>query len=207
MYRQTRDGEVLNDDLGNFPQCTNPDNLVDPFLQQMSAVQGCTDSTVELLMKFYRADSQAKIKQYKSKAKQAGVKEAVTTEDEHARMRTYTLIHMKKELDEAKLFRFARQVDEIYRQSYLSHYSDFSRVSEFLVHRKDIVHLYQTFRDTFPMCHSIFSMIVSSSRYRVQLASVFANEDSTTTPDVVSAGEENDVPHGDADVPDDNTES
>ena len=57
------------------------------------------------------------------------------------------------------------------------------------------------------MCHSIFSIIVSSSRYRVQLASEFANEDSTTTPDVVSAGAENNVPHADADVPDDNTES
>jgi len=48
---------------------------------------------------------------------------------------------------------------------------------------------------------------VSLSRYCVQLASEFANEDSNTTPDVVSAGAENNVPHTDADVPDDNTES
>ena len=80
-------------------------------------------------------------------------------------------------------------------------------MSEFLVHREDIVHLYQTFRDTFPMCHSIFLIIVSSSRYRVQLALSFANEDLTTTPDVVSAGLGNHVPHVDVDVPDDNMES
>ena len=70
----------------------------------MSSVRGCTDSTVELLMKVYRSDFRAKLKEYKSKAKQAEIKEAATIEDENARMRTYTLLHMKKELDEVKLF-------------------------------------------------------------------------------------------------------
>jgi len=62
VYRQTREGKVLNDDLSNFPQCSNPDNLVNPFLQQMSAVPGYTDSTVELLMNFHRSESNGKLK-------------------------------------------------------------------------------------------------------------------------------------------------
>jgi len=51
---------------------------------------------------------------------------------------------------------------------------------------------------------------VSFSRDRVQLASLFANEDSTTTPDAVAAGLgttcNNAEPNAEVDVPDDNTE-
>ena len=30
VYRHTQDGKVLNDNLGNFPKCSNRDNLVEP---------------------------------------------------------------------------------------------------------------------------------------------------------------------------------
>ena len=95
-------------------------------------------------------------------------------------------------------------MDEVYRQSYISHYNDFTHVSSFLVERKDIVTLYETFRENFPMCHSIFSIIVSSSRYCVQLASLFSNEDASTTPDVSAAGV---GPDAEVEIPDDNTDS
>jgi hypothetical protein len=59
VYQLTQDDSYLNERI-SFATTINPCNLVDPFVKQLSLVEGCRFGTVELMWKFYRARSLAK---------------------------------------------------------------------------------------------------------------------------------------------------
>jgi hypothetical protein len=59
VYQLTQDDSYLNERI-SFATTTNPCNLVAPFVEQLSLVEGCCFGTVELMWKFYRARLAAK---------------------------------------------------------------------------------------------------------------------------------------------------
>ena len=60
LFQAHPDGCILNDEV-KFPNTKNPARLVDPFLDELSKSRGCKVGSLEVLMKYYRAESTAKL--------------------------------------------------------------------------------------------------------------------------------------------------
>ena len=97
FYKRTVDGAVLNDDI-DFAPTKNPDSLAEPLIEQLFAVKGCKMSTMEVMMKFYRADATARrrVIAKMDKAKAAGVKE--TDADEETKIHNFLITALSEEL-------------------------------------------------------------------------------------------------------------
>ena len=83
FYERTTDGHVLNDSI-QFKDTRNPIKIADPLLDQLSAVNGCKISTMEVIMIFYQADAKMRrrIISKLEAAKAKGIKQSEADEDQ-----------------------------------------------------------------------------------------------------------------------------
>ena len=81
----------------------------------------------------------------------------------------------KRELAEENMYAFAKQVDSDYHKYFSEKYLKFNRVVDFVLPHEYIVRQYETFKETFPLSHCVYSTMVSSERYYVELVSIFRN--------------------------------
>ena len=195
IYKLVSENEVL-DDLIKFPVVgANHDGLADPLIKNLCEVKGCVVSTIEVLMKYYRASSNSK--QFKLDAVQKSndkVKVANTIKDNiRIANDTQCLIEkMKDELSEQKLYSFANYVDSIYETKYREKYSTFTYLSEKLLSDDEIEEMYIRFKNEFPSMHNILAVTVSSRYDTVHLALPLVNKDIEETNDI-DEGERNEL--------------
>jgi len=197
IYKLVSENEVL-DDLIKFPTVSaNHDGLADPLIKNLWEVKGCVVSTIEVLMKYYRASSNCKqIKLDVMQKSNDKYKESDTVkEDTRIANDTQFLIKkMKEELSEEKLYSFANYVDSIYENKYRQKYSTFTYISEKLLSDDEIEEMYTRFKTEFPSMHSILAVTVSSRYDAVLLAiPLVKNENEKDTVD-----ETNDIDEGES---------
>ncbi len=166
VYQLTQDDSYLNEKI-SFATTTNPCNLVAPFVEQLLLVEGCCFGTVELMWKFYRAQSAAKRlkldrleKRFKAggaimEADSSFIPESNPTPDS-------LLTFIKFDLRDKNVNAFKSFASNIYKQSFEMHYSRFSPVGFYLVEQQCIKEMHQFFMDKFPFIHSVLALTVSS---------------------------------------------
>ena len=134
-------------------------------------------------MKYYHADSKATSKvlsNMTNKDKEAMAELNGRKADDEVRMQVFLETRLKQELAEKRQFKFAAFIDDIYHDKFLCKHSIFTHASEFLLPRDTIRLMYKTFLEKFPYTHSLFSFIVSSSRFTVELATSWNKVNDTT---------------------------
>jgi hypothetical protein len=193
FYKRTVDGAVLNDNI-DFAPTRNPDALAEPLIEQLFLVKGCKMSTMEVMMKFYRADATARrcVIAQMDKAKAAGVQE--TDADEDTKIHNFLIAALSEELTESRLYKYVRTVDTAHKQSAIWHYSGFTTINEDCLPANEHASLYLHFREAFPTYDAVLSFIVWASSFRVELATSFDTFNRPSDIDVDSVGDGNDDP-------------
>jgi len=104
VYQVPKDGRPLNDGI-DFPKASNPDNLADPLIKRLWEAKGDTASSIEVMMKFYRADVGAKqklIAKLNKKAQLIGSQQAASDEDIDRALEMQMRKRLQTEIDDKK---------------------------------------------------------------------------------------------------------
>ena len=191
VYSLTSDGMFLNDNI-KFPHARR-ESLVKPLHELLAESNGCRLSTMEVLMKYYRADSNASVR-----ATTIAARTTPTIPNKPIANGDSSMFHagLTTELSDESTSKFISMVDNLYGTEYRRHYSSFTRVCEYLVCRTDLSVLYNKFKEWFPICHSSFAQIVSPSHrrsYQVPLSAAFDFRDGVESNECDDNGGDDDI--------------
>jgi hypothetical protein len=170
VYQLTQDDSYLNKRI-SFATAINTPNLVAPFVKQLLLVEVCCFGTVELMWKFYRAQSAAKhlkLDRLEKRFKAGGTIMAADSSfiPESNLTPDSLLTFIKFDLRDKNVNAFESFASNIYKQSFEMHYSGLSPVGYYLVEQRCIKEMYQVFMDKFPFIHSVLALTVSSPQSR-----------------------------------------
>ena len=70
---------------------------------------------------------------------------------------------IEEELSDERISKYASTVNKKYQSALVSKCMDFSAIRSRLVTSDDITDFYQSFKETFPVCHMVFAMASSTS--------------------------------------------
>ena len=104
-------------------------------------------------------------------AKAKGIKQSEVDDDQQ--IQNYIIAELTDKLCETRLYKFARSVDDTYYQHTVKYYSGFSTIIEVTIYPEEELAMYIKFPESFPMCHTVFSFIVSPPSFQVDLATPF----------------------------------
>jgi hypothetical protein len=114
--------------------------------------------------------------------------DATTAEQEDGMDPVHVLDMIRLELTDDKIDLFIGIVEDIYKKSFELQYKGFTVVNDYLVERRDIKVMYQTFINTFPFVHSVLTLTVSHLRYNAVKLSVQMSLGEDAASDVVGDG-------------------
>ena len=178
IYRRTPPECFLNDAISFNSKVRQCASLDAPFVHQLSIFDGCSHSTLEILWKYYRALHT--IGQASLASKVAAAAASSTPSDSVAQkvgpvafdfesdeFCTSVLTAIRRELSYENIEEFESVVDNAYKTTFVNQYSGYSRIGGYLVERRLIRHMYNSFVGNFPIIHSVMSVTVSNPRGKV----------------------------------------
>jgi len=190
VFQRVVDGLILNDKL-----CfARSGDIKDPLLKQLWLVKGCTTLTIEVMMKYYQSNAYrlhkdlSRAKAATAKWKASSKKAANITQAHEEIFGCIAAIDsMKRELSEDNMYAFVKLVDGDYHKYFSEKYTKFAMAVDFVLPCECIVWQYETFKEAFPSSHCMFSIMVSSERYYVELANIFRNNNAQTEGDLFAS--------------------
>lgn len=187
LHKATSVGSVMRDDI----KFSSQKNDIRPdLIQWLWRMKGSSAGLMEVTGKYYNAISvkrESIISEITRAIKLAKDEEKSKMDAIH---HSIFLSSMKDELTESKLYSFATEVDRLYEARFRRNYNSFTKVHEFVIPRGDIANMYKRFKNDFPHCHAVFSIMVSSTRHTIELAILFGKSDASTDFDFAAVGED-----------------
>ena len=122
------------------------------------------------MMKFHQADEKTRqrITAKTETAKAKGIKQSEA--DENEKNQNYIITALTDKLCETRLYKFARSVNKTYYQHIVKHYSVFPPITNATIYPEEEEAMYIEFRESFPICHAVFSFIEPTLSFQVDLA-------------------------------------
>ena len=172
VYQLACDGSVLNNQLSFAAG-----DLDEQLVNHLWSVNGCSVSSIEVMMKYYNAlaTRQKKTIQNLKSRNKVSLDEAnaaaAATEAAQSQEQRHTFAELvKAELSEKNLYLFASKVDAKYQERFARQYSTYTKFSDFILAGDTVVTLYEEFKSSFPCTHTLLARIVSTKSHLVDLA-------------------------------------